>query len=232
MTAILVTVKACALVTLLNSTQDLMTVNNIRRNFAMHQVTKRFGHELGLSCAFRQWRATDSHCSKLHGYALSITLTFEAEKLDARNWVMDFGNFKYIRKCIEEVFDHKTLIAADDPKLPWFQMSADLGVLDLVVLPNVGCEMFAQHVYGLVKAWMSLENKDRVHLVSVTVAEHGANSATYIGERNEVTKTKGITTQGAAGEVINTGNQINVRNKQLHQDVHHVEPSQAYGLHD
>ena len=32
--------------------------------------TKTYGHEEGLSCCFRQWRATHSHCRLLHGYAL------------------------------------------------------------------------------------------------------------------------------------------------------------------
>ena len=59
-----------------------------------YQSTKTFGHDLGISCAFRQWRATHSHCSKIHGYALSVTMVFEANTLDDRNWVMDFGGFK------------------------------------------------------------------------------------------------------------------------------------------
>ena len=39
--------------------------------------TKTYGHEVGLSCAFRQHKA-DSHCAKLHGYALSVKVEFEA----------------------------------------------------------------------------------------------------------------------------------------------------------
>ena len=40
------------------------------------QVTKTYGHDLGLSCCFRQWGAS-SHCRFLHGYALSFSFTFE-----------------------------------------------------------------------------------------------------------------------------------------------------------
>ena len=35
----------------------------------IHRATKTYGHDLGLSVAFRQWRA-DSHCRYLHGYAI------------------------------------------------------------------------------------------------------------------------------------------------------------------
>ena len=52
----------------------------------MYNSTKTYGHDVGLSCSFRQWRA-QSHCSKVHGYALSVKFTFAAEKLDERNWV-------------------------------------------------------------------------------------------------------------------------------------------------
>ena len=55
-----------------------------------YQSTKQFGQDLGLSCCFRQWRA-ESHCNQLHGYAIAIRLVFEAEELDVRRWVVDFG---------------------------------------------------------------------------------------------------------------------------------------------
>ena len=38
--------------------------------------TKTYGHERGLSCAFRQPLALHSHCSLLHGYALSFSFKF------------------------------------------------------------------------------------------------------------------------------------------------------------
>lgn len=51
---------------------------------------KKYGHERGLSAAFRQWRA-DSHCKFLHGYSLEFEFEFGAHELDERNWVVDFG---------------------------------------------------------------------------------------------------------------------------------------------
>ena len=58
---------------------------------AKFKSTKTYGHDLGFSAAFRQWRA-DSHCKYIHGYALAFRFEFEADELDVRNWVVDFGD--------------------------------------------------------------------------------------------------------------------------------------------
>ena len=148
-----------------------------------YQSTKTFGHDLGISCAFRQWRATHSHCSKIHGYAIAVTLVFEAATLDDRNWVMDFGGFKQIKQEIMDTFDHKLVVAADDPMLPGFKRMHQLGVADVVILPKVGCEAFAQFIsQAMVEPMIKKEFSDRVKLVSVEVREHGANSAVFFGE--------------------------------------------------
>ena len=148
-----------------------------------YQSTKTFGHDLGISCAFRQWRATHSHCSKIHGYALAVTMVFEANELDNRNWVMDFGGFKQIKQEIMDTFDHKLVVAADDPMLHEFKRLHELGVADVVILPKVGCEAFAQFIsQAMVEPMIEKEFSDRVKLVSVEVREHGANSAVFFWE--------------------------------------------------
>ena len=60
--------------------------------------TKTYGHETGLSCAFRQPNATHSHCSLLHGYALSFKFVFGAQELDNKNWAVDFGDLVGARR--------------------------------------------------------------------------------------------------------------------------------------
>ena len=151
----------------------------------MYQSTKTYGHEVGMSCAFRQWKA-NSHCNKLHGYALSFTFTFEADELDWRNWVVDFGGLKDLKATLQAYFDHKTVVAADDPHIDWFDDGADLGVIDLIVLVDgVGCEKFAKLAFGRAKDWLESNGcASRVKVVSVEVKEHGANSAIYKGEMN------------------------------------------------
>lgn len=148
-----------------------------------YQSTKRYGHDVGLSCCFRQHRATHSHCSLLHGYAISVELVFQASELDHRNWVIDFGGLGEIKDWLKATFDHKTLVAQDDPALDHFQYMDDYDLIDLVVVPRVGCEAFAELVYSRVEAWL-VENGHcpRVRLLECRVKEHGANGAVYYGD--------------------------------------------------
>lgn len=143
---------------------------------------KTYGHERGLSCSFRQWRA-DSHCNKVHGYALSVHIEFEADELDHRNWVIDFGGMKAVKQWLEDMFDHKLVVASDDPNLDEFYSMEEFGMADIREMDNVGCEAFAEAVAVFVDRWL-LENdhKPRVRLHHVTIREHGANSATFVGE--------------------------------------------------
>lgn len=146
------------------------------------QSTKKFGHDMGLSCAFRQWRATHSHCRFLHGYAIAVKLVFEAEYVDDRNWVIDFGGLHSIKKMLSDTFDHKLLVAQDDPQLDLICSLSGLGVADVIVVPAVGCEMFAKMVYDMVSEWLfTAGHGGRVTLVSCEVSEHGANSAVFTG---------------------------------------------------
>jgi 6-pyruvoyltetrahydropterin/6-carboxytetrahydropterin synthase len=146
----------------------------------MYRSTKTYGHDVGLSACFRQWRATHSHCSKLHGYALSVHLEFEAEELDALNWVVDFGGLKDIKAWLQDTFDHKTLVAEDDPDMHAFKVAHSAGVIDMVIVSATGCEKFAEMVYNHVSSWLAREGlADRVRLTRARVSEHGANSASY-----------------------------------------------------
>lgn len=141
--------------------------------------TKTYGHELGLSCAFRQWKA-DSHCRFVHGYALAFRFEFEASVLDTRNWVVDFGGLKGLKSMLEDTFDHKTVVAQDDPHLEFFKTGHQLGVLDLVIVEAGGCEKFAELVFECAEQWLKDAGfAPRCKLVSVEVKEHGANSAIY-----------------------------------------------------
>lgn len=162
----------------------------------MYQVTKTYGHDLGLSTCFRQWRAK-SHCSNLHGYALSFKLTFGADELDENLWVIDFGSLKPVKAWLFEQFDHKTVVAADDYMLGDFLSNE---AMDVKVMPDgmgTGCEMFARYVFGYVNDWLvneyNLGNSygSRVWLVSVECREHGANSA--IAYRQATHDDEGIT---------------------------------------
>jgi 6-pyruvoyltetrahydropterin/6-carboxytetrahydropterin synthase len=168
--------------------------------------TKTYGNDRGLSCCFRQWRSTHSHCSLLHGYSIGIRLIFESTTLDDRNWVMDFGGLKAFKEWADWQFDHTTCVALDDPHLPKFKELAKLGkqaeggVLDLRLVEAVGCEKFAELAYRTMNeilvayqcggVWHHPDGRVfearypvgiDVKLRSVEVFEHAGNSATYEG---------------------------------------------------
>ena len=138
--------------------------------------TKTYGHERGLSCCFRQWRA-DSHCNMMHGYALAFSFKFEAATLDHNNWVVDFGGLKWLKAWLENQFDHTTLVAQDDPEMETFRMLHDKKLIDMRVIPGVGCEKTAEYVFDHVASQIDSLYAGRVKLISVEVREHPGNSA-------------------------------------------------------
>lgn len=146
------------------------------------RVVKTYGHEQGLSCVFRQWRA-DSHCKYLHGYALSIALTFEADTLDARHWVIDFGSLSAVRDRLRHMYDHTLLLATDDPA--WDDLHRlglhALGFADVRAVRATGCEAIATDVLEWTSTWLSeQQHAKHVRLVQVDVSEHPGNSATAL----------------------------------------------------
>jgi 6-pyruvoyltetrahydropterin/6-carboxytetrahydropterin synthase len=119
---------------------------------------------------------------------------------------MDFGGLKAFKEWLEYMFDHTTLIAQDDPHLDKFVDLAKLGlndrggILDLRVVPGVGCEKFSEMAFDNMKAILdaykngssytlpngkTFESRypvgQDVKLKSVEVFEHEANSAIYEG---------------------------------------------------
>lgn len=147
----------------------------------MFVSTKTYTHAQGLSCAFRQWRA-DSHCRFIHGYALQIRIEFECEDkmLNQNNWVVDFGSLKPLKERLENLFDHKLLVAADDPEVDTFRELASKGLASIQIVQATGCEMFAYIVASLAHQHLVSNNmKHRVRVRAVEVSEHGGNSARY-----------------------------------------------------
>jgi 6-pyruvoyltetrahydropterin/6-carboxytetrahydropterin synthase len=141
----------------------------------------------GYSACFRQWKAEGTHCRFLHGYAVSFRVWFEGE-LDHRNWVWDFGGMKRAKNTIKGMspkdyfaylLDHTTIIAQDDPYLSNFTQLNNDGIIQLRILPAVGCEKFAEHLYKVINEFLTIETGGRVKAVKVEVYEHERNSASY-----------------------------------------------------
>lgn len=136
--------------------------------------------ELG-SCAFRQWKAENTHCKYVHGYRLMAKFWFGASELDYRNWVVNFGGLKELKATLQKQFDHTLCIAADDPLLPSFVQLADNGGCQLRVMDGVGIEKTAEWCFKAAKSFLdnNRETKDRCSVLKVEVWEHEDNSAIY-----------------------------------------------------
>lgn len=141
--------------------------------------TKTF--ELG-SCAFRQWRATDTHCCKVHGYQLKAKFWFEGE-LDDRNWVVNFGGLKKLKEMLQKTFDHTLCVAKDDPELELFKKLHKAGACNLRIMENgVGIEKTAEFCFKRASEHIDALTQGRCKVVKVEVWEHDANSAIYTQE--------------------------------------------------
>ncbi|KKL70780.1 hypothetical protein LCGC14_2101510 [marine sediment metagenome] len=144
----------------------------------MYVSTKRYDHTCGYSIAYRQHRA-DSHCRLIHGYSLAFEFEFEAEELDVRNWVCDFGGFSTLKDLLDEYFDHTLLVAQDDPELEFFKKIGDRGLAKVREVYATGCEGLAEFLFWWMNEMWVPQNGygDRVFCRKVRVMETPSNSA-------------------------------------------------------
>ena len=177
-----------------------MIYTTIQANIYYMKFTSNKVIDLG-SAAFRQWRSTHSHCQFLHGYRLTADITFECNELDERNWVMDFGGLKDLKNTLAHTFDHKLVVASDDPQLDLFKQLDQAGVAELVILDGgVGCERFAEFVLKTADTFADEATGGRVRVQKVQINEHENNFATCYREGDEV-KVSFIETQASTEPV-------------------------------
>lgn len=140
------------------------------------------------SVAYRQWKA-DSHCRLLHGYSLSFHFEFEANDLDARNWVMDFGGLKPLKECLEEWFDHTLLLAQDDPEYETIKGLGSKGLAKIIEVEKTGCEGLADYLYEYINTILlpsfGTSEAERVWCCKVEVRETESNMAMRVGHRDD-----------------------------------------------
>ena len=141
--------------------------------------TKTYGHNIGLACVFRQPNADHSHCHLLHGYSLAFRFTFGCDQLDNKNWAVDFGSLKPLKKWLEDHFDHKTAVDINDPHLDKLKELEKHDLAEIVEFDGVGAEMFAKHAFDFADTLIREQTNNRCYVVEVECMEHGANSAIY-----------------------------------------------------
>lgn len=135
--------------------------------------------------AYRQWR-DDGNCKWIHGYALSFYFEFESDSLDFRNWVVDYGGLRPLKEKLEEWFDHKLLVASDDPNYDDLIRLGELGLAKITELEATGCEAIADFLYKYLNSGFLAEMgfKD-VWCSKVSVRETDRNMAMRIGHRED-----------------------------------------------
>ena len=141
--------------------------------------TKHYGHNIGLSAVFRQPNADHSHCHFLHGYSLAFKFTFGCDALDNKNWAVDFGGLKPLKKWLEDSFDHKTVVDINDPHMEDFKQLEQKGLCQLTIFDGVGAEKFAEHAFKFADKVIREKTDNRCYVVRAECMEHGANSAIY-----------------------------------------------------
>ena len=131
----------------------------------MYSVTKRiefcYGHRL---------MDYTGVCQHPHGHNAVVEIHIDADRLDGRNMVADFGDIKRIVKgWIDQELDHKMILRKDDPLVAALQkMGEPVYLLD----SNPTAERIAQLIY----------DKSREHglpVSRVTVWETPTSWATY-----------------------------------------------------
>ena len=149
---------------------------------ARHLSTKHYGHNIGLSAVFRQPNADHSHCHLLHGYSLAFTFTFGCDELDNKNWAVDFGGLKPLKAWLEDSFDHKVAVDANDPHMDTLKDLEAKGLAELRIFDGVGAEKFAEHAWRFADELVKEMSGGRCWCESAECAEHGSNSAIFSKE--------------------------------------------------
>lgn len=137
-------------------------------------------------CAYRQWRS-GSHCDQIHGYAFSFKFEFECDTLDARNWCMDYGGLRPLKDFLEDHFDHKLLVALDDPHYKDIMKLQELGIASITEVEKTGCEGIADLLYEYVNTIFLPDYGEhhRVWCSRVEVRETDSNMAYRQGHRED-----------------------------------------------
>lgn len=140
--------------------------------------------------AYRQWR-DDGHCKLLHGYSFSVKFYFGCNDLDVRNWAADYGGLKPLKGVLEDHFDHRLLVAEDDPEIDLYKELEKRKIAKLTILPKLGCEAIADMLYEYVNTifipeqWGTGE-ANRLWCYRVEVRETQSNMAFREGHRGDL----------------------------------------------
>ena len=92
----------------------------------------------------------DGKCRYLHGHNGRAVIVIEAESLDDRGMVLDFGDIKRIVSTwIDETLDHRMILHREDPVVPLLKkMGEPMYLMDL----NPTAENIARAIFDFTRA--------------------------------------------------------------------------------
>lgn len=155
-----------------------------------YSIKKVVPHSEGLSAVYRQWRA-DSHCRFLHGYALEFIIFIKCRSLDQNGWVYDYGQFKKLKKWLRKTFDHRVIVAQDDPEFDRIRKLEKHGVCRVTVMDQVGTEAFAREVMDEMNCLIQQDStsvRRGVSCYMVGCTEHEGNTALVSARKHTAPK--------------------------------------------
>ena len=151
-------------------------------------MTKEYVDEFPL--AYRQHPAIGSSCRLIHGYSFSMKFYFGSDRLDARNWTygVEYGGLKDLKTILKDQFDHRLLVAEDDPDMDMFLQLQERNMAKLTVLPKLGCESIADMLYKFMNGvyipdHLGRDAADNTWCFRVEVRETQTNMAYREGHR-------------------------------------------------
>lgn len=137
-----------------------------------------------ICCIYRQWRSVNLEDHRLRPYSLTIKVILECHSLDDNDWRVLWSELpieKDFLLWLDETFVNKVIVAADDPNMKSFQTMADLGMISMSSLPNVGTERIAEAIFHWWKDHLIMSGLiSRVDIRTADITEDGHNSVYYV----------------------------------------------------
>lgn len=92
----------------------------------------------------------DGKCRYLHGHNGRAVIVIEADSLDARGMVLDFGDIKrVVSTWIDATLDHRMILHREDPAVPLLQkMGEPMFLMDV----NPTAENIARAIFDFTRA--------------------------------------------------------------------------------
>jgi len=137
-------------------------------------ITKTYSN---LKAAHRQWRHK-GHCHYVHGENWTFHITFAANELDERGFIVDFGELKGLKEQMDKAFDHVLLIDHDDPELEFFEQMHIKELTDLRIVPSASAEGLCNFVFSMADQYIKDLTDRRVWVEKVVTEEDSKNIAT------------------------------------------------------